>query len=149
MENSGPPAGGWARLAPAMIVSDLAASLCFWIDLLGFSIAYERPEDEFVYLSRSGAHVMLYQRCDMYETGALDPPYGRGIMLQIQVDDVGAVAATLGNRDWVVYQPIKEDWFAAGEVERGLRQFLVQDPDGYLLMIYEEIGVRPRTKTSA
>ncbi len=144
MEKTGPPAGGWAHLAPAMIVSDLAKSLRFWIDILGFSIAYERPEDEFVYLSQAGAHVMLYQRCAMYETGALEPPYGRGIMLQIQVEDVDTVAASLVVRNWPVYQPIKEAWYRAGEVERGLRQFLVQDPDGYLLMIYEELGVRRR-----
>lgn len=147
MDHNAPPLGEWAQLAPAMIVSDLAASLRFWIDLLGFSIAYERPEDEFVYLSRSSAHVMLYQRCGMYETGALDPPYGRGIMLQIQVDDVGAVLAALGDRNWSIYQAIKDAWHRAGAVERGLRQFLVQDPDGYLLMIYEELGVRLEAKS--
>ena len=48
-------------LVPELIVTDLARSLSFYRDLLGFAIRYERPEDRFVYLSRQGAAIMLEQ----------------------------------------------------------------------------------------
>ncbi|WP_244876994.1 VOC family protein [Acidocella facilis] len=37
----------------------------------------------------------------------------------------------------------EEAWYRAGEVEVGQRQFLVMDPDGYLLRLAEDIGERP------
>jgi catechol 2,3-dioxygenase-like lactoylglutathione lyase family enzyme len=141
-ENDNPPLQDWAPLAPALIVSDLAKSLSFWTDVLGFTVAYERAEDAFVYLAQGNAHVMLYQRCDSYETATLEAPYGRGVMLQIEAQDVGAVQRALSARNWPLYEPLTEVWFRAGRHERGLRKFLVQDPDGYLLMVYDEIGVR-------
>ena len=34
-------------------------------------------------------------------------------------------------------------WYRAGDVEIGVRQFLIQDPDGYLVRLQQEIGERP------
>jgi len=131
-------------MAPELIVRDLPASLEFWTNILGFARAYERPEDGFVYLQRRGVHVMLCEQSGEYETGPLDAPFGRGVMFQMQVDDIGPAVAALERAGWPLYQPVREAWYRAGVVERGLRQFLVQDPDGYLLMIYEELGVRAK-----
>jgi len=114
-----PPLDDWAHLAPALIVRDLAESLGFWTGILGFTIGYERQEDEFVYLTSGRAHVMLYQRCDAYETAALEPPYGRGVMFQIEVENVDAVLRQLTDRRWPVYQGLREAWYRAGPVERG------------------------------
>jgi len=147
-KTDGPPEGGWARLAPALIVTDLDRSLSFWRERIGFEVAYERPEDEFVYLTLGMVHVMLYQRCDAYETGSMDHPLGRGVMFQIQVEHLDRVLDALARSGWPLYQPTEDAWFRAGGVERGLRRILVQDPDGYLLMIYEELGVRPAGKPS-
>jgi catechol 2,3-dioxygenase-like lactoylglutathione lyase family enzyme len=72
-----PPTGGFAPLVPELTVLDLAASLRFWRDVLGFEIAYQRPEHSFVYLEREGAQVML----DLYHgtgSGIPLPPGGRG-----------------------------------------------------------------------
>jgi catechol 2,3-dioxygenase-like lactoylglutathione lyase family enzyme len=64
-----PPAGGFARLVPGLTVLDLATSLRFWCNLLGFEIAYQRPENGFVYLERDGAQVMLELSHGTWETG--------------------------------------------------------------------------------
>jgi hypothetical protein len=64
-------------------------------------------------------------------------------MLQIQVDDVDAILSALRTEAWPLTKDREEAWFRAGTVERGLLQFIVLDPDGYMLMIYQEIGVRP------
>ncbi|MEO9168740.1 MAG: VOC family protein, partial [Aestuariivirga sp.] len=36
----------------------------------------------------------------------------------------------------------EEKWYRAGDEEVGQRQFLVQDPDGYLLRLCQPIGRR-------
>ena len=34
---------------------------------------------------------------------------------------------------WPIFVEPEEKWYRAGDIEIGVRQFLVQDPDGYLL----------------
>lgn len=43
------------RLVPEMIVSDLARSLRFYCEVLGFRIEYQRPEHHFAFLSFHGS----------------------------------------------------------------------------------------------
>jgi len=43
---------------------------------------------------------------------------------------------------WQLYEEPRERWYRAGTTQNGLRQFLVQDPDGYLIMFAESIGTR-------
>ena len=44
---------------------------------------------------------------------------------------------------WPIFVEPEEKWYRAGDVEIGVRQFLIQDPDGYLLRLQQEIGERP------
>jgi hypothetical protein len=37
----------------------------------------------------------------------------------------------------------EQKWYRAGDVETGVHQFLVQDPDGYLVRFAADIGDRP------
>lgn len=146
VELGGPPAGGWAALVPELLVNDLEASLAFWRGTLGFAIAYQRPDDGFVFLEQQGAQVMLCRRNGNAETGPMRPPLGQGVMLQIYLDDMGHVLSGLDALNWPLYEPLREVWYRAGNTETGLRQLLVQDPDGYLLMIAQKLGQRPATK---
>ena len=38
--------------------------------------------------------------------------------------------------------PLEERWYARGDTEIGHRQFVVADPDWYLLRFHEPLGVR-------
>jgi catechol 2,3-dioxygenase-like lactoylglutathione lyase family enzyme len=138
-----PPADGWAALVPELLVNDLDASLDFWCDTLGFAIAYRRPAQRFVYLDHHGAQVMLCQRNGRCETGPMQPPLGQGAMFQIYLDDTSDIIARLDAIGWPLYEPLRDVWYRAGDVETGLRQVLVQDPDGYLLMLAQKLGERP------
>jgi len=141
-EAGAPPRSGWAPLVSELFVSDLGASLAFWRDLLGFRIAYVRPG--FVYLERiEGAQIMLCERDGTFETGPMEPPYGRGAMLQVYVASLAPIAEALSGRGWPFYTPVQEVWRRWGDREGGQREFFVQDPDGYLIMIAEHIGERP------
>ncbi|MDR3505138.1 MAG: VOC family protein [Acidocella sp.] len=136
----------WAKLVPELVVSDLEASLRFWRDLIGFSVAYDRPEAGFAYLDLDGAQVMLEQRStadDQWVTGPLEAPLGRGINFQIEVPALQPVLDRLASAGWPLFMAPEEAWYRAGEVEMGQRQFLVMDPDGYLLRLAEDIGERP------
>jgi hypothetical protein len=44
---------------------------------------------------------------------------------------------------WSLFQQPREAWYRAGDVETGQRDFFVQDPDGYLLLIGQSLGTRP------
>jgi catechol 2,3-dioxygenase-like lactoylglutathione lyase family enzyme len=137
-----PPRTGWAPMVPELLVSDLQASLDFWRGVLGFRIAYSR--DGFVYLERpEGAQIMLSQRDGSFETGAMEVPFGRGVMFQVYLSSVEPIAAACTARGGSSIMPMREVWRRTGDRESGQREFFVQDPDGYLVMVAENIGERP------
>jgi len=138
------PTGGFAPLVPELDVTDLAASLRFWCGPLGFRVAYERPERGFAFLETAeGAQVMLCRRNGHWETGALERPFGRGINFEIKVASTAPILAGLAALGWPLFRPLEDAWYRIGTVEGGNRQFLVQDPDGYLLRFTEDLGQRP------
>ena len=138
------PTGGSASLVPELDVFDLPRSRRFWCALLGFCVAYERPENGFAYLERpGGVQVMLNQVNGNWDTGPLDPPLGRGINFQIAVDRITPIVAALAAAGWPLFRAPHDAWYRVGPVEVGNRQFLVQDPDGYLLRFSEDLGQRP------
>ena len=141
-----PPKSGWARLVPELLVTDFEASLVFWRDALGFAVAYARPDERFVYLERpEGAQIMLHQRAGVWETGPMQQPFGQGAMFQVAIDGLDVVLAALVAAGWPLYHPLREVWRRTGDRESGQREVFVQDPDGYLIMIAENIGQRPVT----
>ena len=137
-------------LVPELSVTDYEASRHFWCDLVGFSLRYERPEEGFGYLVLGNAHLMLDQinHGRTWATGPLEPPLGRGINLEVQVEDLDAAWRRLTQAQWRIFVEPEEQWYRAGDIEIGVRQFLVQDPDGYLLRLQQEMGERPAEESA-
>jgi catechol 2,3-dioxygenase-like lactoylglutathione lyase family enzyme len=133
----------WAALVPELLVADLQRALAFYCDLCGFKVRYARPEDGFAYIELGGAQIMLEELCDdSWLTGPLDPPFGRGTNLQIEVADVAALAAQLQAAGQKLFRPLVTEWYRQDDVEHGQSQFLVQDPDGYLLRFIQPLETR-------
>lgn len=133
------------KLVPELMVTDLQASLAFWVSCLGFNVAYQRPEDGFAYLDLDGAQVMLEQvdpDAGQWLTAELSRPFGRGVNLQIDVEAVTPIIERLGAVQIPLYKNCKDTWYRADDVEVGQREFLVQDPDGYLVRLVERLGER-------
>ncbi|GAA1373237.1 VOC family protein [Luteococcus sanguinis] len=132
-------------LVPELAVTDCVVSLRFWRDLLGFEVLYGRPEEGFAYLVLGSAHVMLDQ-ADIgrtWRTAPLDLPLGRGINFQISVSDVAVQLDRLTRAGWPLFMEPEEKWYRVGpHEEAGVRQFLVQDPDGYLVRLQTPSGHR-------
>lgn len=143
--NGAAPQGGFNALVPELDVSDITASLRFWCDLLGFHVVYDRPAAGFAYLQREGAQVMLCQINGEWVTGSLERPFGRGINFQIEASDVTVIATALTAAEWPLFRPVRESWYRIGADEFGAREFLVQDPDGYLVRFSQPIGRRSAT----
>lgn len=143
-EHPDPHRADLSLLVPELVVTDFAASLAFYRDILGFAVLYTRPQERFAYLDREGAQIMIEQPVDRsWLTGALERPFGRGINLQIAVADASALHNRCLSRGVAIFMPIEEAWYRRGDVLLGCRQFLIQDPDGYLLRFSEDIGSRP------
>jgi catechol 2,3-dioxygenase-like lactoylglutathione lyase family enzyme len=141
---TGAPPKSWAMGMPEFLISDLAESLAFWTGILGFAIAYSRPGQDFVYLEHpDGAQMMMYPRDGDWEVGVMERPFGRGVVFQVYVSDVDALARAVRAAGLPFYVKPRERWRHWGDRMGGQREFLVQDPDGYLVMVAQRIGERP------
>jgi len=136
------PQGGFADLVPELGVSSIEASLPFWRDLLGFELAYDRPDARFAYLVRGRLQVMLCELNGRWETAEMQRPFGRGVNFQMVVDRIDPMLRALGDAKWPLYEQPNEAWYRVGDQEFGQREFLVQDPDGYLVRFVERLGMR-------
>ncbi|AMH04277.1 bleomycin resistance protein [Achromobacter xylosoxidans] len=137
-----------ARMVPELLVADLPRSLAFWMDHCGFQIAYRREAEGFVYLDLDGAQFMLEEvrGDDNWITAALEAPRGRGVNFEIKVSAIEPLLERLARARWPLYREPEERWYRSDAVEVGVRQFLVQDPDGYLLRFSARIGERPAAR---
>lgn len=139
-------------MVPELMVGDIRNSLDFWTTLVGFRVAYDRPEEGFAYLDFDGVQVMLEQYDPLEEqwiTGPLEAPFGRGINFQMTVDSVEPILQRLAAAEWPLFRPFAEKWYRSGAVEVGQHELLVQDPDGYLLRLVEYLGERPLSNVAA
>ena len=130
-------------LVPEFSVSNLPRSRVFYVDILGFKVEYERPANKFMYLSFQGSQIMIEETNGHWATGELEHPYGRGINFQFAVDNVNALIESLRENDVPLFRPLTESWYRGGDTLYGLNEFLIQDPDGYLLRFAQDIGSKP------
>ena len=133
-------------LVPELVVTDIARSLAFWCGLVGFDVRYDRPEEGFAYLGLGAAEVML----DEYRPGSrywltrpMETPLGNGMNLQIEVEAVAPILDRLASAGWPLVMAVENAWYRRGDQEIGQRQFVVADPDGYVLRLAEPLGLRP------
>lgn len=130
----------WAPVIPELVVSDFAASLRFWTDVLGFEVMYRRTDPDFVMLGQGRAQVMLEVRNETsWLTGDLDRPFGRGINLEIEHGDPAALANRLEELGIVPFRSLRETRYLVDDVETIQLAVLVQDPDGYLVRFASDI----------
>ncbi|MFO1142770.1 MAG: VOC family protein [Amaricoccus sp.] len=130
---------------PELAVRDCAASLRFYVGVLGFTLRYQRSDEGFAYLALGEAELMLDQigQGRDFATGLAAGPLGRGLNLQIRVSALGQFLAALQSRDILPVVGPEERWYRRGAEEVGQRQLVVADPDGYLLRLQQPIGTRP------
>lgn len=123
-------------LTPELYVSDLNASLDFYCGLLGFEVEYERLEERFACLKRGGVSLILEEPIGRtWLAGPLEPPFGRGLNLQIMVEDVRALYAACEGTGANIFLPLETKAYQRRDDTVSQTQFVVQDPDCYLIRL--------------
>jgi len=130
-----------ASLVPELACRDAAASKTFYVEILGFQVRYDRPDQGFCYLERQGAEIMLEQLSDSsWISDTIEPPFGRGLHFQIMTTDLAALYESCKSNDVKIFREWEEAWYRADDHYSGQCQFVVCDPDGYLLRFAEDLG---------
>jgi len=132
--------GCQSHLVPELMVLDMAAARRFWIDLLGFEVVMRRDAHD--YLRMGEAEIMIGQATRHWSTGPFELPLGRGINFKIFVEDPQAMRDRIASSGWPIFEDMTEEWPVQNGISRGYRQFLVQDPDGYLVRFAKKLGAR-------
>lgn len=120
------------ELVPLLVSGNIDASVRFYRDRLGFTLAKTwEPEGELEWcrLERDGAAVMLQRACD--EDGPADGR-GLGVRFYFICDDVRAEYERLRTYDLDVMPPTVAFY--------GMNQLFVTDPDGYELCFETPVG---------
>ena len=121
------------KLIPELSVFDISQTKDFY-KKLGFKIEYERAEENIVFMSFEDSLFMFEQIHDIgWNTGALEYPLGRGINLSITVENVEALYETVKNGQMDIYRELTKSTYLVNGVAEEPIEFLIQDPNGYLL----------------
>lgn len=125
-------------LVPELDVTNLERSCRFYIDGVGFTALFSRTEEAFCYLHLGDAHLMLEQADGpgrRFRTAPLEPPYGRGINLQIAHPDLEGAADRLQSANATFVVPLETRTYRTGDSQVQVTQLVVADPDGYLIRL--------------
>ena len=129
-------------MVPELLCSDIEATKNFYCRVLGFEVAYERPEERFVYFTKDGVDIMAEEfgaPGRHWITGDLEAPFGRGVNFQWEVKDIERLYERVKKHSPdSLYMEIETKTYQCGEKLAFQRQFLVQDLDGYLFRFCEE-----------
>ena len=143
-------------LTPELFVSNIEQSKQFYCDVLGFEIAYERSEYKFIAVHLHGAYFMLEQIDEFHavtedefikerqwRTGELKYPFGRGMNFLINSPDCRVEHQRLLDNGYPIKFPIEERSYRVGSEIVEVRQFLVMDPDGFLIRFDTDLKIKP------
>lgn len=131
----------WNKNIPELSVTNLERSLNFY-KLIGFEIKYTRPENKFAFISLGQIQFMLQETSskNKWSVAPLSNPFGNGINFQLEVDSIDKIYNILKQTNYKIAFDIEENWYRQDNKLLGNKEFLVQDPDGYLLRFSEDLG---------
>lgn len=132
----------WNQMIPELDVFNLAKSLHFYTKIIGFKIVYNREEDKFAFLQFEDVQLMIQEidrENNKWETGKLEYPLGIGINFQIDVTNIDEIYNRLKNSDYKIFVEMEDHWYRKDNILMGCREFLVQDPNGYLLRFSQDL----------
>ncbi len=131
----------FSKNIPELSVTNLENSLNFY-KTIGFKVEYDRPENKFAFISLGKIQFMLQEisENDKWDIAPLVYPFGNGINFQLEVENLYNIYSNLKNSTYKITFEIEENWYRQENKLLGNKEFLVQDPDGYLLRFSEDLG---------
>jgi uncharacterized glyoxalase superfamily protein PhnB len=124
-------------VTPNLLVRDVAKSLAYYRDVLGFTIGETVPDKEpfvFVWLKHGDVSVFLNDinaAARDYPAAASLPQGGTAALFFI-ITDVDGYHAKVAPKTKVI-MPLKTQFY-------GLREFAVSDPDGHIITFAERVA---------
>lgn len=121
-------------LIPELSVNNIERTKRFYISILGFKLEYERHREKFMFLSYGESQFMFEEiHSEGWNVDILEYPFGRGINFSIACSDVEQLYNVIKNSKVNIYRELKETIYLCGKNQEVQKEFLIQDPDGYLL----------------
>ena len=121
------------NLIPELSVFNILQTKNFYKEL-GFKIEYERQKEKFIFMSFQDSQFMFEQIHDEgWNTGELIYPLGRGINFSIAVDDIENLYTLVKSKKLEIYKKLTKSAYLVNGIEEIQMEFLIQDPNGYLL----------------
>lgn len=121
------------NLIPELSVFDILQTKKFYKEL-GFKIEYERQKEKFIFMSFQDSQFMFEQiHDDGWNMGELSYPLGRGINFSIAVEDVEELYKLVKTLNFEIYKELTRNKYQVNGTEETQIEFLIQDPNGYLL----------------
>ena len=119
-------------LIPESSVTNIEKSKEFYLNL-GFKIMYERKEDKFCFLYLENNQIMIEEINNNWSVGEIKYPFGNGINISMAVSDIDSFYESIINKKIVLFRKIKTSKYRVDDIIYEDKEFLLQDPDGYLL----------------
>ena len=131
----------FSKNIPELSVTNLENSLNFY-KTAGFKVEYDRPENKFAFISLGKIQFMLQEIADndKWDVAPLSYPFGNGINFQLEVENLDEKYNSFKNSNYKITFDIEENWYRQDNKLLGNKEFLIQDPDGYLLRFSEDLG---------
>ena len=119
-------------LIPELSVTNIEKSKEFYLNL-GFRIMYERKEDKFCFLYLEDNQIMIEEINNNWNVGEMKYPFGNGINISMTVSDIDSFYESIISKKIVLFRKIKTSKYRVDDIIYEDKEFLLQDPDGYLL----------------
>lgn len=131
----------FSKNIPELSVTNLKNSLNFY-KTARFKVEYDRPENKFAFISLGKIQFMLQEMADnnKWDVAPLSYPFGNGINFQLEVENLDEIYNSFKNSNYKITFDIQENWYRQDNKLLGNKEFLIQDPDGYLLRFSEDLG---------
>ena len=120
-------------LIPELSVSSIETSKDFYVNKLGFKIEYERKEDKFIFISFKNNQIMFQEINNNWSVGLLEYPFGRGINFEMTVSNIDELYNKVKASNITLFKDLMISNYRKDNKTIVQKEFLIQDPDGYLL----------------
>lgn len=137
-------------LVPELWCSDFERSMKFYTDVIGFEVAQQRGADPHAYLSLDGAQIMIAHwtfdgSWEPWSPHQMEQPFGRGVNFQFMIENIQGIFDRVVSKGVVPFRKLYEAEIWRTDCMDTRRQFMLLDPDGYLLRFAQSISTRPVT----
>ena len=119
-------------LIPELSVTNIEQSKDFYTKL-GFKIIYERKEDKFCFIQLENNQIMLEQQNENWNVGEMEYPFGRGINISMSISNIEEFYHKTIKNGFKVFLELETHSYKVNDKVYDDKEFLIQDPDGYLL----------------